>query len=325
MASFAKRVRNAVAGVAVKRFPSLLYQLADKNKRAGLRVRAEPGWIDIVHDREQRAIRLSRTNAVYVPDMVNSFEYYFGSAEPIRVRIGGKPHAVVDFSTPRFQRVCGFDDFPVMCPSLTEPIVTARQYLDFAQLGSGHVVLDLGCYSGLTSIMFSRAVGSSGRVVAIEPDPVNFTACRTNLAQHARSNALDNVTLINAAAAGERGTMAFSSEGAMGSAAAAIVGNYRGEMVQVECLNLQQMAETARLSRVDFVKMDIEGSEESVLRAAEPFFRRFEPRIIVEPHLVAGELSEHGVRRILESYGYRCSTIEQTGVSLPLVTGVMER
>src|SRR5262249_5331480 len=118
-----------------------------------------------------------------------------------------------------------------------------------------------------------------------------------------------------------KGVMRFSSEGAMGSAATSIVGGRRGTLTDVECFSLQDLADTRELSRVDFVKLDIEGSEAPVLDGCETFFRKCRTRVIVEPHMVDGATSEPAIRRTLESYGYVCSTIRQTGVSLLLVTG----
>jgi len=120
-------------------------------------------------------------------DMINFFNYYHESTDPIRVKINGTWRDLVDFSTPRFQKISGFDDFPIMCPSLVEPFITTQQYLDFATIQSDQTVIDLGCYSGLTSIAFSKAVGPNGRIISIEPDPVNFICCEKNIFQHMRS------------------------------------------------------------------------------------------------------------------------------------------
>jgi hypothetical protein len=110
--------------------------------------------LDIMDDKDMRIMRLDRRNKVYVTDMLNSFDHYFGSASPITVRRGKLSYQCVDFSTPRYRHVTGFDDFPLMCPSLTEPFITTQQYLDFPELREGSLVLGLGAYSGLTTIAF---------------------------------------------------------------------------------------------------------------------------------------------------------------------------
>ena len=318
----ASAMRDILARTVARHRPELFFYKADRARRAALSVSSAGGYIDVAQASTRRKVRIARANAVYVVDMLNAFDYYFDSAAPIEVRERGVTWRIVDFSTPRFQQVAGFADFPILCPSLTEPFVTAEQYLDFAQLKPGDVVLDLGSYSGLTSIAFSKAVGPAGRVIALEPDPVNHAAARTNIEMHRRLNTLDNIVLMQAAVSDVAGFLDLSSEGAMGSAVSSVVGNYRGRITRVESLTLMDLVERNRLDRVDFIKMDIEGSEEAVLRGGADLFRRHRPRVIVEPHIVGGELSDKVIYHLLGDYGYRCETIAQIGVELPLVTGV---
>ena len=315
--------RTLAAEAVTKMWPGLIYFRADRKNRAGLDVEVHSTFIDIVKKSEFKKIRIGRANAVYLVDMLNEFEYYFQSVAPISVRVGAsQAYQVVDFSTPRFQQIAGFADFPVMCPSLSEPFVTAEQYIDFAGLRGGEVVLDLGSYSALTSIAFSKRVGAKGRVIAIEPDPVNFEAANVNLALHSKINELHNITLTQVAVSGTSGTLRLSSEGAMGSAEVAVVGGYRGKVVEVESLTLQDIVDRHKLDKVSFVKMDIEGSEEQTIAQAGDFFRKYRPKIIIEPHVVNGVLSERAVTELLQRYGYTCKTIVQTGVNLPLVTAI---
>ena len=264
-------------------------------------------------------IRINRGNAVYAVDMMNSFEYYFEAVDPVVTHRGTSTVALVDFSAPKSHWLRGFENFAVICPSLAEPYVTIQQYLDLASLTPGAVVIDLGSYSGLTSIAFSKAVGPTGRVIAVEPDPANFAASRANIETHRTRNGLANIDLLQAAIADRTGEIALSAEGAMGSAATSVVGSYRGRTVLVKAFTLQDIADRFDLSRVDFVKMDVEGAEGPVVAAAETFLRRFEPTLVIEPYVVGGELSEQGLRRDFERFGYTCATIEQIGVSLPLL------
>jgi FkbM family methyltransferase len=252
---------------------------------------------------------------------VRFFDYYFESANPFTVTKKGSKKRVVDFSTPRFQEITGFPDFPVMCPSMTEPYATAQQYVDFADLQEGDTVFDLGGYSGLTSIAFSKRVGPTGRVIVLEPDPTNFNAAQTNFQYHSRINGLNNIVLLPVAISGRRGHLDFSAEGSMGSADASIIGNFRGAVLRVEAVTLQDLVDRYDLESVSFIKMDIEGAEESVLAGSKDFFLKYAPKIIIEPHMVDGTISENALKRMLTDFGYQCDSIEQTGLTLPLVTG----
>jgi FkbM family methyltransferase len=321
MNSSRQYIRDRAARMLVNYAPGILYYLAGKSVRKLYHLAVTPGWIDIVDEATARRIRLGRQNAVYTLDMMNAFEYYHGSATPVDVKCGRKQYRVVDFSTPRFQEVTGFSDFPIMCPSLTEPYITAQQYLDFACLQPGDVVIDLGAYSALTSIAFSKAVGGTGKVIALEPDPVNFRACATNLAYHKTINGLQNVALMQAAVSSKKEVINFSSESAMGSAEVDIVGSYRGNIVQVDALGLGEIADLYKLGRIDFIKMDIEGAEEKVIASSRLLFETYRPKIIIEPHKVNGAMSTTPIIRLLEAYDYKCDVIVQIGAEGALVVG----
>lgn len=312
-------IKNTVAGFVTRYTPSVLSYLAGRHARNELALKVSGVCIDVIDKRGKRIIRLNRRSAHYIVDMMNAFEYYFGSVNPVPWVGYRGAYSLVDFSSPRYHEIRGFDDFPILSPSLTEPLVTAMQYLEYGRLAEGDTVLDLGCYSGLTSIVFSKAIGSSGRVISVEPDYGNYECSRKNIGLHSRVNGLDNIALHNIAVSSRCGIMRFSSEAAMGSADVSIVGDYRGSITEVQCLDLAALVQHCSIDKVDFIKMDIEGSELEVIKHSEEFFLRYRPRIIFEPHLVGGSLSSEGVVQSLEGFGYACDYIEQTGVSLPLV------
>src|ERR1700722_11257537 len=191
--STVKKLNHKYASTFNAKFrPWRFFQMASPEARASLSLETQSGWFDIIDKKGSRKIRVSRKNAIYLSHLADCFDYYFGSAAPIRIPSNGTVFNVVDFSTPRFQEVAGFPEFPILCPSFTEPFVTTQEYLAFAQLKEGDVVLDLGCYSGLTSIAFSREVGPSGKVVALEADPINFAAAQNNIARHVLVSKIDN-------------------------------------------------------------------------------------------------------------------------------------
>jgi hypothetical protein len=88
--------------------PSLFRYKADAGARRGVRVTQSCDTIDIVKD--DRAIRLNRSNWAYVPDMINSFDYFHGSAGPVTVRCRGWIDTAGRFllaSPSRGRRFCG--------------------------------------------------------------------------------------------------------------------------------------------------------------------------------------------------------------------------
>ncbi len=73
----------------------------------------------------------------------------------------------------------------------------------------GMTVLDLGSNIGYSTLLLSSLTGPEGCVIAIEPHPANARLLRRNL----RRNRARNVTVIEAAAWNEPGTVTSSESG----------------------------------------------------------------------------------------------------------------
>ena len=261
-----------------------------------------------------KTIKLSVGNAVYIGTILRSFEYYFNAVSPLYE--GGR--MIVDYSGPRYHDVTGFADYPILFPSCAEPIITTEQYLEFAALSEGQTALDLGSYSGLTSIIFAKKVGHTGKIIAVEADPICIDCIKTNVRRFHQSYNSDIIKILQGAVWIDDKGLLFSSEGNMGSSAVLFVGPRRGTMIKVPTITLSQIADRYCLRRVDFIKCDIEGAEREIFNDNE-FFNRYSPRIIAETHLADGASTANAVKKCLKRYGYSCKQIEQKGVTLPLL------
>lgn len=277
----------------------------------GLTIRSTDRAFDVV--RGDCVLRIAREHAVYMPDIIEAFDYYYAAVKPYRWR----GLNVVDYSSPRYHDVIGFDDFPILFPSFSEPLRTTDQYLGFAGLEPGMTVLDLGAYSGLTSIMFARAVAPHGTVVAMDADVENIRCIQQNINRYQLVSGHE-IRLLQGAIWNHDDGIQFSVEGNMGSSAAAFVGHARGALVRVPSYTLSSVAAKFRLSRLDFIKCDVEGAER-VIFADAPFFGRFKPRIIIETHIVAGIETTAQCVADLSRHGYGCRRVAQDGVTLPLL------
>jgi FkbM family methyltransferase len=277
-----------------------------------------PYHICIIDESTKRQIWLAGSSNVYTNDMVISFDYFFSAVVP--VNIAG--YQIADYSALRWHEIIGFPDHPILCPSLGEVYGTVEQYLDFAKLQPGHTVLDLGGYTGLTSIAFSRAVGPTGRVILLEPDPVNFSACKKNIALHKNISKLNNITLLQSAVSEITGALEFSSESSMGSSAVDFVGKGRGNIVSVPSLTLSDLSKSTGLDHIDFIKMDIEGSELGTIRESHEFLLEYRPKMIIEAHYINGKICDTDLLALLKNCRYDCKLMSQPNVVLPLITAI---
>lgn len=115
------------------------------------------------------------------------------------------------------------------------------------------LIVDLGANVGLTTLYFAGRAPQA-RFICVEPSPANVQLLRRNLA------AVPNATVVEAAAAGRSGSLAFDDERpAWGS----LLSECGRSTVQGICMDdlLQQVAPDAR---IDLLKIDIEGAEQDL-------------------------------------------------------------
>src|SRR5207237_678248 len=127
-----------------------------------------------------------------------------------------------------------------------------------------------GANIGYYTLVFAELVGDSGRVFAFEPEPANFALLSENTGLNGRAN----VTLVNAAVADAGGRLPLYLAGEN-------KGDHRlfdspGESrdsVAVEVVQLDEyLADHPR--EIDFVKIDIQGSEGGALEGMASLLER---------------------------------------------------
>jgi FkbM family methyltransferase len=130
----------------------------------------------------------------------------------------------------------------------------------------GDTIVDVGAGTGWETLLFSRSVGMSGRVISIEAHPRVFRC----LSKMRAENRLENVTLVQAAVADQEGEVQLSDSPE--HEANSIIGVASG--MRVACTTLDQIFRSLELSRVDFLKMNIEGAERLALSGMGEMVRK---------------------------------------------------
>ena len=130
----------------------------------------------------------------------------------------------------------------------------------------GDTVLDVGAGTGWETLFFSRSVGLSGRVISIEAHPRVFRC----LSKMCSENRLENVTLVQAAVADQEGEVQLSDSAE--HEANSIVEAASG--LRVASTTLDYIFRSHVLSRVDFLKMNIEGAERLALSGMKEMVRK---------------------------------------------------
>lgn len=125
----------------------------------------------------------------------------------------------------------------------------------------GWVALDVGANVGYYSFLFSNLVGTGGLVYAFEPSEANWR----NLSRTLTLNSPTNLRVCKLALSDSCGKGSLIA-GPPGNSGKTHLGNSGAEDCEfVEQVTLDTFAEQNRLTRLDIIKVDIEGCEERFL------------------------------------------------------------
>lgn len=156
-------------------------------------------------------------------------------------------------------------------------------------LRPGARVFDLGAHQALLALMFSRAVGADGHVVAVEAEPHNVEVARENAAL----NKAKNLVVVHAAVTEADGSVPFAV-GLNGRVDQTSLGNITVPAVTIDTLASQH-------GMPDIVFLDIEGYEGQALKGAEKVLASG-AAFFVEVHTdrLVGATAEEIIRRLGE-------------------------
>jgi FkbM family methyltransferase len=175
----------------------------------------------------------------------------------------------------------------------------------------GDTVVDVGAHIGYYTLLLARAVGPAGRVLAFEPDPLNFALLRRNV----ELNGYANVELFPKALSDRCGKfrLYLSSDNA---------GDHRlyesadepRPAVEAEATTLDSIS-SGRDRKVDFIKMDVQGSEGAVLEGmVGALSRATRLKMTMEFWPLGLARAGYGAERLLsrlEGLGFRLYEIEE--------------
>jgi len=185
----------------------------------------------------------------------------------------------------------------------------------FWRPGPGDVVLDIGCHVGQYTI---PALAAGAQVYAVDP----ATAATAELARLVALNPqLDptRLTLVNLALAEEGGPPQWVRDGQAGSPWRELCPAADAVFSTVDRFVGLRFTE---LDHLDWVKIDVEGGELSVLRGGLDTWRRLRPVLLIEDHtdvypFVAAVDSARQCLDLLDGLGYRVESVRFAGHESP--------
>jgi FkbM family methyltransferase len=171
-------------------------------------------------------------------------------------------------------------------------------------------VFDVGAHVGFFSV-FSSVLAEGGRVLAIEPNPLNVAL----LERTVEANCDLEIAILPKAAGHELGWIEFVTYEAEGDVHnPSLLGRIgdvaslgKGSRVRVEMVTLDSVAVSHNLWP-DVVKIDTEGAEALILDGMQHILSQANPVLIVELH---NEIAERASMELLANYGYLVSPLSE--------------
>lgn len=183
-------------------------------------------------------------------------------------------------------------------------------------LGESQVIIDIGGNIGQTSLVINAnrvECVNNFKIICFEPYPENFNKLLTNI--NLNSN-IQNIKLENIGLGDKNSQVEMFKECISNSGGNRIVydpaKNTEGiEVVQITTLD--NYLESNNIEKVDFVKIDVEGFEYSVLKGAIKTLRKSKPKLYIE--LDNANLKKQGSSSVemislLKRFGYSIKDVQ---------------
>ena len=215
----------------------------------------------------------------------------------------------------------GFPSARSFAGGLYEPEVT---HFVEENLEANMTFVDIGANIGYYTVIASRLVGEFGRVFAFEPDSRNYSYLQRNV----EANRLRNVEIIEKAATDRNGTAPFIRD--PGGAEGWVANEERGpNRITVQTTTLDHFFRSEGWPSIDMAKMDVEGSEKSVLEGMRGVIER-NPRMLLIMEFNRATLERAGsnpaaLAKLLAELGYRRGKIMERGMKAFSIPDEMPR
>ena len=176
----------------------------------------------------------------------------------------------------------------------------------------GNIVFDIGANVGSHTLPVASYVGEEGKVYAFEPVPWAMNRLKRNLELNSFNNlVLEGIALSDT---NEKVEMKFRASFKIGSNSG--VGKdgkideswwSECEKVNVRLVTMDSYVSNHQISRLDLIKLDVDGFEGKVIRGGLETIKRFKPKIIMEVAPAWTEMRGDNIKDILrgmENMGY---------------------
>lgn len=151
-------------------------------------------------------------------------------------------------------------------------------------IGSAPLILDFGANIGFSVLMYKHWYPDA-KIIAFELDQDNY-----NLAIY-NTRGLENVTIHNKAISDRSSIVSYNKSGREDGYVILDPMDNCGD-VKIESLSINDVISEYNITTINYVKIDIEGTEVDILRAKDLSWMRLVKNINIEFHTIEDDMSE---------------------------------
>ncbi len=183
-------------------------------------------------------------------------------------------------------------------------VLQDKVYEKYYSPQAGDIVIDVGAYVGMFTVKASLQVGKKGRVIAIEPASSNIRYLVGN------TKSLGNVTVVPLAASSSRGKGSLTISRA--TPCHTLIPHSGSLTETVTKDTLDNIVSDLQIGKVDFIKIDAEGSELEILKGASNILKNSKLRLAVASYhnLPTGEYALPQVCQLLASARFKIKVVK---------------
>ena len=174
------------------------------------------------------------------------------------------------------------------------------------EVKNGDIVLDIGANIGYYTLIFAKLVGSNGKIFAFEPEPFNYDLLQKNI----KINNYENIITEQKAVGNENGVIKLYLSKIRTGMHRIYKSKYtNNEFVNVDIVKLDDYFKDSKFfNKINFIKMDVEGSEFGVLKGLTRILENNNVKILAE--FIPDSIKEFGFNpqdfiSFLQSFGYK--------------------
>lgn len=178
----------------------------------------------------------------------------------------------------------------------------------FFKVEEGQIVIDAGAYLGGFTLYAAKKVGEKGKVIAFEPDPKNLKVLKENV----KKSGLKNIVLVNKALGDTEKKVEIESANHYSSV---VIKTTKRPTFRIQQTTLDNEMKNLGVSKVHFIKMNIEGAEVKAVKGALQMLTNVE-HIAISCHTVNGKSTASEIEPLLKRSGFKTRVLKRRKVRI---------